>query len=85
VEGIPAIVWGILAIFALPARPELVAEAGTPLFPNQGERESVLEREIDGTPVLPNRQAGLTGPGRSSRPAWPGLPVYGLLVYHLPD
>jgi hypothetical protein len=25
-----------------------------------------------------NRQAGLAGPGQSHRPAWPGLPVYGL-------
>jgi hypothetical protein len=32
-----------------------------------------------------NRQAGLPGPGRSSRPACACLPVYGLVVYHLPN
>ena len=33
----------------------------------------------------PNRPASLLDRGRSSWTAWPGRPVYGLVVYHLPN
>ena len=52
VEGVPTIAWGILTFFALPARPEGVAEKGTFLFPDQRERELILERTRHGMGML---------------------------------
>jgi hypothetical protein len=52
--------------------------------------EAIVFRDISSKRCVPHArrqwsQAGLSGPGQSSRPAWPGLPVYGLVVYHLPN
>lgn len=48
VEGVPTIAWGILVFFALPARPETVAEKGTWLFRSAEERDLILERTLSG-------------------------------------
>ncbi|KAJ9606354.1 hypothetical protein H2200_009315 [Cladophialophora chaetospira] len=46
VEGVPTMAWGILTFFALPGRPEVVAEKGTWLFSKQAERELIRERTL---------------------------------------
>ncbi len=53
VEGIPTMAWGILTFFALPGRPEVVAEKGTWLFSSQAERDLIRDRTLAGKKLQP--------------------------------
>ena len=53
VEGVPTMAWGILVFFALPGRPQTVAEEGTWLFSSKAERDLIRERTLAGKTPTP--------------------------------
>ncbi len=53
VEGIPTMAWGILVFFALPGRPQTVADNGTWLFSSKVERDLIRERTLAGQILTP--------------------------------